>query len=229
MKRAYEGGAIPERSMAFVSVAFLAAVAAPAWPLANVRTVMAQGELLTSAGTKAVQEWYQFAAGPPHCDFRQRIDYPASKVIEIVSPKSDTISKVLFTNSSIYGQRCTTTGPNPFPKTQCINELAAMGSMYNFAGKQPCPAPSTFKCDLWTAETRTSNQTFLFVSGTARVVQYSFTTGSTSVITYSELLVNETIPKKAWKTPASWGPCTPGRSMRTNTADENGMSPYFSL
>ena len=68
-------------------------------------------------------------------------------------------------------------------------------------------------CDLWTSTTPSSKQSYLFVSGTARVVQYSVTTGKMppSVITYSKSSVNETIPASAWQTPSSWGPCTPGR------------------
>ncbi len=200
--------------MAFVSVAFLAAAAVSTWPLADVQTVVSEGELLTSAGTQVVQQWYQFIAGPPHCDFRQRIDYPASKVIEIVDPIDDAISKVVFTNSSSAGHQCTTTGPAPFNETQCVNMFSAVGSVFNFKGTQPCPAHvSTSSCDLWTAATPFSEQSYLFASGTARVVQYSITTGTAapSVITFGKFSVNDSIPASAWQIPSSWKPCTPGR------------------
>lgn len=187
------------------------AAAAPVWPLENVRTVVAKGELQYKDKRKPCQTWYQFTAGAPHCDFRQRIEYPEeSGMIEIVG--NGVLSKVIFEKLS-PGQRCITTGPTPFNETQCINTMAAMGTQYNFTGKQPCPAPySTQTCDVWTFAAPNLVQTYIFLSETARVVQYSIAHfgEAPSVLTYSKFAVNnESIPVSAWQTPSYWKPCTP--------------------
>ena len=193
------------------STALLSAAAAPAWPLENVQTLMAEGELHTEGGhVEPVQEWYQFTAKP--CEYRSRIDYPEVKVIEIA--ENGALSKVLFANLST-GQHCTTTGPTPISETQCQQaggQWNEMGTEYNFTGQQPCPAPRSAQiCDLWTYVTPNSEQTQLFLSGTAQVVQSSVAIDSKApdVTTYSTWSVNTTIPASAWQTPSSWLPCTP--------------------
>ena len=138
-----------------------------------------------------------------------------TSIITLTDPSSDTVSKVAFVNSSVAGRRCTTIGPNPFNETQCFNQLAALGSEYNFTGRQPCPAPSTSTCDLWMHKTPSSEESYLFVSGTPRAVQYSITVVNpwvnvTTVTTFSKFTVNEPIPASVWQTPPSWQPCTPG-------------------
>ena len=199
--------------MAFVfySTAFLAAAAAPPWPLARVETLLAEGELTTSLGvTETVQEWYQFSSGPPHCDLRHRIDYPTTKVITTVEPNSDTYTTVTFSNSST-GPQCNVHSA-PFNESQCINQFAALGSIFNFTSTQPCPAPhSSSSCDVWTSKTVQSEQLYYFLSGTAVAVQYSITITITSTIKFSNWLVDLPIPDSTWQTPSSWMPCMPAK------------------
>jgi hypothetical protein len=196
-----------------VSIALWSAAAAPAWPLDNTRTLVTEGELHVQGDEpKPCQEWYQFTAGAPHCDWRSRIEYPEeSGAIEIVG--NGAVSKVIFAKR-LPGQHCTTTGPTPFNETQCVDAFAEMGKQYNFTGQQPCPAPrSTQTCDLWTFTSPYSVQTYLFLSGTARVVQSSIAnpnSGFVSVVTFSKFAVNnESIPASAWQTPSYWKPCSP--------------------
>jgi len=186
--------------------------ASPTWPLTNVKTLIAEGVLTSGmAAPQQLQQWFQFAAGPPHCDLRQRIQYlPASGNIVIVDPaNNDTIYKVLYSNS-----KCTTAGPSPMVQDQCINPFSALGAGYTFTGSVPCPPPSTASaCELWTLTSTATVQTYVFESNTNIVVQYTIqptASGSVrSVLSYSQFMVDVPVPSSAWQTPKDWEPCTP--------------------
>ena len=186
--------------------------ASPTWPLANVKTLIAEGVLTRGlAAPQQYQQWFQFAAGPPHCDLRQRIQYlPTSGIIMIVDPaNNDTMYKVLYSNS-----KCITAGPSPMVQEQCINPFSALGDGYTFTGPVPCPAPSTASaCELWTLTSTATVQTYVFESNTSTVVQYTIqptASGSVpSVLSYSQFMVDVPVPSSTWQTPEDWEPCTP--------------------
>ena len=190
------------------------------------------------------EEWFSFESGPPHCNFRHRIQYfGTSGVITVTDPAKETYTTTSFTNSSYVKQKCIVTDPAPLPPGKCINAIEAIGAQYTFSGVEACPgSKSAYTCNVWINKGRFSPQqqltitiTYYFIVGTSTAVQYRVNSTSAvgssdeSILDFTEWSVNSPVPAGAWVTPPDWQPCTKptsSSSLPTLSPPTAGLAAY---
>ena len=219
----------------FACVLFGVSVSAADWPLAGLTRLTSKGvstETFAAAGknstiTKPFAEDFSFTAGPPHCDYKHRIEYiGTSGTITVTDPEKNTATTTAFFNSSATGQTCHVSGPIPIPAGQCVNPYAELGQNFSFEGTAPCPRGTHYvNCDTWTktdnrpAPGFSSTMSYVFATGTSTAVQYAITATkngeflSSSVLTIDVWDTKDAIPATTWAIPKSWEPCSPALSL----------------
>ena len=225
---------------------------APPWPLDGTKTLVAKANYtfinagLTTSGLS--NEFFSFESGPPHCNFRHRIEYLAtplpSGIITTTDPAKETYTTTAFTNLSYSGPKCSIAGPAPIPDDKCINIIEALGPLYTYKGVYPCPGSAGLqRCDMWINKgrlssqqrhTMTMTQTYYFIINTNVAVQYrvnstSAAGSSVSILEFFGWSVNTPVPKSVWDVPVDWQPYTkPTSSSSLPTFDAYHASAFSS-